>query len=350
MNVEESPDTILTESTDGGEKTAQPVEESTLDVPVGSLVRFETVTMTVAAARLPEAAAQPAVPGETASFDAVSLIADSPTPDVALEALIVFERLPLPSKQTALGGAFWADDSDERESHPAFRRVIIREWAESLAMVLAFILVFTGYVAQATQVPTESMKPTILVGDHFFIEKLAFPGNYPAAVRPFLPQRAIHRGDIVVFRSPIDGKIPFVKRVIGTPGDLVEIREKVVFVNGVEIDEPYKIHTHQTVYKEDGFTPEGLKQRDNYGPQTVPPDSFFVMGDNRDNSNDSRYWGYVGREAIMGMPLFVYWSYRAVEPYVGPPPTIWERLNDYVSTARHFFSRTRWFRFGTLVQ
>jgi signal peptidase I len=226
---------------------------------------------------------------------------------------------------------------------------MILEWAESLAMVVAFILVFTGYIAQATQVPTGSMKPAILVGDHFFIEKLAFPGNYPSAVRPFLPERAVRRGDIIVFRSPIDGKIPFVKRVIGTPGDRLEIREKDVYINGVKLDEPYKIHIDSRVFSNDGFTAEQEKKRDNFGPEIIPPDKFFVMGDNRDDSNDSRFWGFVGRDAIMGMPLFVYWSYRS-DPYGGIAPTISERINDYVSTGIHFFSRTRWFRFGTLVQ
>ncbi|HEX4996815.1 MAG TPA: signal peptidase I [Terriglobia bacterium] len=324
------------------------------DVRLGSLVVFDKKTEKVGV--LPGDAglqAPPAAPEIAIPFDSWGPVAGEGAavaesfngqpaalvePDVPLGRLVIFERTPTPPAaiETAVSGE-------------GFRKEVLWEWAESLAMVLAFILVFTGYIAQATQVPTESMKPTILVGDHFFIEKLAFPGNFPAAVRPFLPERAIRRGDIIVFRSPVDARIPFVKRVIGTPGDTVEIREKSVFVNGVQLDEPYKIHTDPTVYHNDSWTAEDVKKRDNYGPAVVPPDSFFVMGDNRDNSNDSRYWGYVGRDAIMGMPLFVYWSYRA-EPYTGAPPTMSERLNDYVQTGVHFFSRTRWFRFGTLVQ
>jgi signal peptidase I len=295
------------------------------------------------------------------SFISPASVEEQPTtgldhePDVPLGALIVFEPaivLASPSVDVGLGDLVRYENPSVEQlvaNSPVLRRTVMREWAESLAMVVAFILVFTGYVAQATQVPTESMKPTIFVGDHFFIEKLAYPGNYPAAVRPFLPRRAIRHGDIVVFRSPVDGKIPFVKRVIGTPGDTVEIRQKEVFVNGVKLDEPYKIHMDASVYKEDGWSPEDNRKRDNYGPAVVPPDNFFVMGDNRDNSNDSRYWGYVGRDAIMGKPLFIYWSYQS-EPYVNAPPTIRERFNDYLSTGAHFFSRTRWFRFGRLVQ
>jgi signal peptidase I len=293
--------------------------------------------------RAPEPAAEPVQAASETPFDA-----GGDRPDVLLGSLVIFERtetlwpsgteFPAEVEQSILSGAT-----------PGLTSAIVREWAESLAIVLAIILVFTGYVAQATQVPTGSMKPTILVGDHFFIEKLAFPGNYPAAVRPFLPKRAVRRGDIIVFRSPVDSSTPYVKRVIGTPGDSVEIREKDVFVNGVQLDEPYKIHVDHKVHANDSWTIESDKKRDNYGPQIVPPDKFFVMGDNRDDSNDSRYWGFVGRDAIMGMPLFVYWSYRS-ESNQGVPLTIKDRLNDYLSTGMHFFSRTRWFRFGTLVQ
>src|SRR5215472_871508 len=108
------------------------------------------------------------------------------------------------------------------------RKGVVREWAESLTFTIIFVLIFTNYIAQATQVPTESMKPTILVGDHFFLDKIAFPANFPMALRPYLPHRSVRRGNIIAFRSPTDGNIPFVKRVIGTPGDIVEIRAKNV--------------------------------------------------------------------------------------------------------------------------
>src|SRR5262245_7334635 len=163
------------------------------------------------------------------------------------------------------------------------RKGPVREWIESLAFTIIFVLVFTSYIAQATQVPTESMKPTILVGDHFFLDKLAFPANFPALVRPYIPQRSISRGDIIAFRSPTDTNIPFVKRVIGVSGDTIEVRNKNVYVNGEKSDEPYKIHVDQTVYGDDPWTPEELKVRDNFGPVVVPPGKYFVMGDNRDN-------------------------------------------------------------------
>jgi signal peptidase I len=229
------------------------------------------------------------------------------------------------------------------------RKGIIREWAESLVFTIIFVLIFTNYIAQATQVPTESMKPTILVGDHFFLDKIVFPANFPVAIRSYLPQRTIKRGDIIAFRSPTDSNIPFVKRVIGVSGDTIELHSKNVLVNGKVLEEPYKIHVDSTVYHEDPWTPEELKVRDNYGPITVPPDKFFVMGDNRDNSNDSRYWGFVDRNEVIGKPLFVYWSYES-DPYVPGDKTLEEWVQSYASVALHFFSRTRWFRIGTMIE
>src|SRR5688572_22581631 len=110
------------------------------------------------------------------------------------------------------------------EQNQVARKSAAREWLESLVFSLIFVFFFTNFIAQATQVPTESMKPTILVGDHFFLDKFAFPANYPEVVRPFLPRRSISRGDIVAFKSPTDGNIPFVKRVVAITNDTVEVR------------------------------------------------------------------------------------------------------------------------------
>src|SRR6185436_4952825 len=128
-------------------------------------------------------------------------------------------------------------------------------------------------------------------------------------------------------------------RVIAIGGDTVEMRNRNVFVNGRKLDEDYKIYT---AYSTDS-------SRDNYAPMTVPPDQFFVMGDNRDNSFDSRYWGFTDRNSIIGKPLFVYWSYES-DPWTGAATSYREWLQSYVSTAFHFFSRTRWFRFGTMIK
>jgi signal peptidase I len=279
----------------------------------------------------------PQVSATSASPEPPVPAADDRPPDVRLDDLVQFVRL---------GIAF---DPIRADTANGSRKGLVREWVESLAFTIIFVLVFTSYIAQATQVPTESMKPTILVGDHFFLDKIVFPANFPSLLRSYLPQRSVHRGDIIAFRSPTDGNIPFVKRVIGEPGDTIEVKNKNVYVNHQKSDEPYKIHVDQTVYGEDPWTPEELKVRDNYGPVVVPPDKFFVMGDNRDNSNDSRYWGFVDRLDIIGKPLFVYWSYES-DPYVPGDKSIQEIIESYASVAIHFFSRTRWFRIGTMIE
>ncbi len=265
-------------------------------------------------------------------------LAGGEIPDVPLDQFSTFDR---PDVRT--------DEFTVFDTVPVRRKGAFREWIESLAFTIIFVLVFTSYVAQATQVPTESMKPTILVGDHFFLDKITFPANYPAAIRAYLPHRSIQRLDIIAFKSPTDGNIPFVKRVIGLPGETVEVRGKSVYVNGTKLDEPYKIHVDSTVYSPDPWTPDELKVRDNYGPVTVPPNSYFVMGDNRDNSNDSRYWGFVAWDEIIGKPLFVYWSYES-DPYIPGDKSFREWLDGYLIVAVHFFDRTRWFRIGTMVQ
>src|SRR5437588_5305769 len=146
-----------------------------------------------------------------------SEVGSNEVPDVSLDQLVVFDR---PDVRL--------DEFTVFDTIPSGQKSPFREWVESLAFTVIFVLVFTSYVAQATQVPTESMKPTILVGDHFFLDKIAFPANYPTVIRGYLPHRSIRRLDIIAFKSPTDGNIPFVKRVIGLPGETVDIRSKSV--------------------------------------------------------------------------------------------------------------------------
>jgi signal peptidase I len=214
----------------------------------------------------------------------------------------------------------------------------IWQWIKSFGATLVFVWVFTHSVAQATVVPTESMTPTILVGDHFFLDKVAFPANYPQALQKYLPVRTIHRGDIMAFWSPENPNMRLVKRVIGLPGETLEVRDRYVYINGARVDEPYAVHTD----------PREFDRRDNFGPVTIPSDRFFMMGDNRDNSNDSRFWGFAPRESLIGKPLFVYWSYEDA-PYV-QEQTIVESAEHDASIAAHFLTRTRWLRTGTLLR
>ena len=209
---------------------------------------------------------------------------------------------------------------------------------KSLASTLVFVWLFTNHVAQATIVPSGSMLPTILVGDHFFLDKVAFPANYPEAIQKFLPERTIHRGDIVAFWSPETPGLRLVKRVIALPGETYEIRAGEIYINGEKLNEPYVVHSVA-----------GVNWRSqNFAPITLPSDGFFMMGDNRDDSRDSRYFGVVHRKALIGKTTFVYWSY-ASEPYTGDK-TVGEWAEYYASVATHFFTRTRWGRTGTVIR
>jgi signal peptidase I len=237
----------------------------------------------------------------------------------------------------------------EADTEQSRRKSAAREWLESLVFSLIFVFFFTSFIAQATQVPTESMKPTILVGDHFFLDKFAFPANYPDFMSRILPVRSVKRGEIVAFKSPENPKVPFIKRVIGLPGDVLEIRDKVVYINGRKLDEPYKYLIDPNVYERGSGIPQDYLVRDNYGPVRIPPYCYFMMGDNRDNSNDSRYWGFVKSQYIIGKPLFVYWSYEA-DPYDPRPKSVIEYAKEYGSVALNFFTRTRWSRTGKILR
>jgi signal peptidase I len=237
----------------------------------------------------------------------------------------------------------------EAEAPHKPRKSAAREWLESLVFSLIFVFFFTNFIAQATQVPTESMKPTILVGDHFFLDKFAFPANYPEFVTKVLPTRQIRRGDIIAFKSPTNPKIPFIKRVVGLPGEILEIRDKVVLINGKELQEVYKFFIDPNVYERGSGIPYDYIVRDNFGPINIPSNSYFMMGDNRDNSNDSRYWGVVDAKNIIGKPLFIYWSYDA-PPYDPRPKSILEYAQEYGSVALNFFTKTRWTRTGKILR
>ena len=209
----------------------------------------------------------------------------------------------------------------------------------SVTSTLVFVWFFTHHIAQATMVPTESMVPTILVGDHFMLDKVAFPANYPEFLQEVLPERTIHRADIVAFWSPEVSDLRLVKRVIGLPGETLELREGDIYINGEKLKEPYVVHTLQPMFR----------QLQNMAPMTIPPHSFFMMGDNRDNSRDSRYFGVVSRQALIGKPLFIYWSYES-DPYPDGGRTMGQWAEYYASVATHFLTRTRWMRTGTVLR
>lgn len=183
----------------------------------------------------------------------------------------------------------------------------LRERVDPVLAAIVFALFARTFLFQAFEVPSPSMEKNVLTGDRLLVNKflLAPVARSLAAV---LPSRGVRRGDIVVFRFPEDPRRDFLKRVVGLPGEFVAIRDKRVFVDGRLLDEPYAFHSDDRVWPDDPSIPDDRRRRDQLAPSTVPPGAYFVMGDNRDDSNDSRYWGAVPAGHIEGRALFVYWS------------------------------------------
>ena len=231
-------------------------------------------------------------------------------------------------------------------------RSFVAEWTLNI-----LILLFgTATLVQAFIVPTPSMESTVLVGDHVLVDKLAYapPGAIGGRL---LPYTRVKRGDIIVFRYPMDISQDYVKRVIGVPGDHIRIENKEVILNGRKLTEPYTQHVFPGIepYR-DNFpaAPAGpvydravtmLAQHVVNGELIVPAGNYFAMGDNRDDSLDSRYWGFVPQENIIGKPLMIFWSYAA-------PTEDWNgfALGHFTDVAQHFFTRTRWDRTMKLVR
>jgi signal peptidase I len=224
-----------------------------------------------------------------------------------------------------------------------FKKSTAREYFESIVIAVILALFIRTFVVQAFKIPTGSMEENLLIGDHLLVNKFVFGPTATDFERRLLPIGTIKRGDVIVFKYPEEPDRDFIKRVIGLPGETVEVREKKVYVNGQGLDEPY-VHFLQPPSTNSEFhETTSFDVRERYGPVTVPPNQYFVMGDNRDNSQDSRYWGFLPRENVKGKALVIYWSYQAErEDYVDGGAG--ETLKGLVSVFAHFFTRTRWDR------
>ena len=247
---------------------------------------------------------------------------------------------------------------EERKSAAQARDGSLQGYLESLLVTVILAVFGTTFIVQAFKIPSASMYPGLQVGDYLLVNKFIFGGN-GAWYDKFLPYRAIHRQDVIVFKFPYEDHPYYVKRVIGLPGDRVRIANQRVYVNDKLLDEPYVVHdlSHADIYMFDfppnelyliqsEIRPEWAKElpkdiRD--GELMVPPGEYFVMGDNRDNSADSRYWGFVPREAIVGRPLLIYWS---IEEDSGDSnaSSLGGKLEDIARAILYFPSRTRWSR------
>jgi signal peptidase I len=241
------------------------------------------------------------------------------------------------------------------------------EFLASLAETLVTLFFIITFVAQTFAIPSGSMENTLLVGDHLLVNREQFA---PATrwLGPLLPHRQPKREDVAIFMSPEQPGLILVKRIIGIPGDRIHLRYGEVYRNGVKLNEPYTQHTrgnddsYASMYRDNfpavppsimaGVSNDRWREvMPNYvheGDIVVPPNSYFAMGDNRDNSYDSRYWGFVPQQNLMGRPMFIYWSFKSEE--YGPDVSVAEQLRMAAHMLLHFFSDTRWSRSFTLIR
>lgn len=205
------------------------------------------------------------------------------------------------------------------------KKSIFREYAEALIIALLLAVFIRTFIVQAFKIPSGSMLPTLQIGDHILVSKFSYGIKNPFSGNNLISFSPPQQEDIIVFKYPVNPKIDYIKRVIGVAGDRIEIKDKKVYVNG----KLYK--TEQAKYLSNDIRQDN---RDNYGPVTVPENSLFVMGDNRDNSQDSRFWGFVNYKMVKGKAFIIYWS--------------WD-LDKYPQFSFKRFATIRWNRFGDLL-
>ena len=208
------------------------------------------------------------------------------------------------------------DDPTEKTQAP--KKSIAREYTEAILIALILALFIRTFIIQAFKIPSGSMENTLLIGDHILVSKFSYGTHIPNEI-PFINTKLFddivlfskvpERGDIIVFKFPKDETRDFIKRVIGLPGDLLEVRRQKVYINNKPYEDTHARHT-------DSPSDSPLVPRDDFGPILVPDDHVFVMGDNRENSQDSRYWGYLNVKKIRGKALIIYWSWDRIKSWV----------------------------------
>lgn len=241
-----------------------------------------------------------------------------------------------------------------RELTRDVRRGFIAEWTVTIIL----LLFATTTLVQAFVIPSASMESTLLIGDHVLVDKLTYSPGGPVS-KYLLPYREPKRGDVIVFRFPLNLRDDYVKRAIGVPGDRIKLVNKQLILNGRAVNEPYVIHrtSYMDSYRDNfpaapdtSLPPRALDMLQNHvkdGELVVPPGFIFAMGDNRDDSLDSRYWGFVPRENIIGTPVIIYWSFEASTAALTNPNIGVDHIIDVVT---NFFTKTRWKRTFKLIR
>ncbi|MBI3449217.1 MAG: signal peptidase I [Acidobacteria bacterium] len=244
---------------------------------------------------------------------------------------------------------------------------ILRDYFETIVICVIFVVGARAFVFQQSKIPTGSMIPTLLIGDYIVVNKFIYAPRATSIEKTLLPVRDVQRGDIIVFKYPEEPEKDYIKRIIGLPGEVLEIRDKTVFIDGRPLDEPYKVH--ETALSQDewnrvkegdspgrsaaGAPPRGFQrfrtdEHFNFGPFMVPEGSYFAMGDNRDNSKDSRSWGAVPRDNIKGRAFVIFWSFTGEEGDYTRTGVV-ERTKSVVNKVLHFVTKSRYRRVFRLI-
>lgn len=217
------------------------------------------------------------------------------------------------------------------------QKPLLRDYIETILVCVIFVIFSRAFVFQQSKIPSGSMMDTLLIGDYIMVNRFVYAPHVFDWEETLLPLHAIDRGDVVVFKQPRQPEVDFIKRVVGIPGDIVELREGYLHVNGARIEEPYV----QDVYRR-------RDRKKNFGPVEVLPDHYLVFGDHRDESADSRFWGQVPRALIKGRALLIWWSYEEESGKIYM--SLRERLSSWGSKVIHFFTRSRWGRCFNLIR
>ncbi len=211
---------------------------------------------------------------------------------------------------------------------------ILRDYIETIIVCVIFVIFSRAFVFQQSKIPSGSMEDTLLIGDYIMVNRFIYSPTWFDWERRILPVRDIRRGDVVVFKFPAEPEVDYIKRIVGLPGDTIEIRDGYLYLNGALMNEPY--------------VNAAYRRGEAFGPIRVADDSYFAMGDHRDRSADSRVWGLVPKALVKGRALLIWWSYEEDSAEANPHGPL-DSVKSIASKALHFVTRTRWSRCFTLI-